>query len=387
MFSATLLVLIYLLTPAGVLFLCRKVKWLGTIGPVLILYILGVILGNIGWKPSGMASIQNTISTAMVPVAIPLMLFSCTFRKSETRSQVLAMVTGLVAVTATVIGGYLIFGKNIENGAKVGGMLAGVYTGGTINLASLKTMLGVPEGTFILLNSYDMMISFLYLTFLLAFGIRLFRRWLPNLTNKPVADSELKEIQNAIKEVNANPYKGLFSRAGLADLGIQLGFTALIVGISAGIGLLAGNGAFMTVFILMLTTLSIAASFLKVIKGRRYGYDVGMYFIYIFSMVVASMANLRSLNIAGGLNLLGYLTFVVFVSLFLQLLLSKIFKIDSDTTVISSVAFICSPPFVPMIAGGMRNKRVLASGLAIGVFGYAVGNYLGYLISLLLPLL
>ena len=138
---------------------------LDKIGPVLILYIVGIIFGNL-FHPSGMAGIQEVLSSATVPLAIPLMLFSCTFQRSKTRSQLLALLLGLAAVTLSVLAGYFLFGRNMEDGAKIGGMLTGVYTGGTINLASLKVMLDVPEETFILLNSFDMAISFLYLTFL-----------------------------------------------------------------------------------------------------------------------------------------------------------------------------------------------------------------------------
>ena len=63
------------------------------------------------------------------------------------------------------------------------------------------------------------------------------------------------------------------------------------------------------------------------------------------------------------------------------------FKIDADTMVIASVTFINSPPFVPMMAAAMKNRRVLVTGLMLGTIGYAVGNYLGFLISELLKLL
>jgi uncharacterized membrane protein len=376
--SNILVILFFLLAPAGVLWLCRRYPLLDKIGPVLILYIVGIIFGNI-FHPSGMAGIQDVLSSAMVPLAIPLMLFSCTFHKSSTRSQLLALLSGLFAVTAAVIGGYFLFGKNMSDGAQVGGMLTGVYTGGTINLASLKVMLDVPEETFILLNSFDMAVSFLYLTFLLSVGIRLFRNWLPVETNEyaSVTDVSAKE----------QPYKGLFTKQGLKDAGFLLVVDVLIIGISAGLGLLAGDGAFMTVLILSLTTLGIAASFWKPIKKRKYGYDIGMYCIYVFSVVVASMADLRSLSISGSLNMLGYLTFVIFCSLFIQVILAKLLMVDADTMTVSSVAYICSPPFVPMMAAAMKNRSVLAGGLAVGVVGYAAGNYLGFIMARLLGMM
>ena len=379
MIGNILLILFFLLAPAGVLWLCRRVPVLGKIGPVLLLYLIGIVVGNL-FHPRGMAQIQDVLSSAMVPLAIPLMLFSCTFRKSETRSQVLALLTGLLAVATAVVAGYFLFGKKMEDGAQVGGMLTGVYTGGTINLASLKVMLGVPEETFILLNSFDMAVSFLYLTFLLSVGIRLFRKWLPNETGEetlPVHESTGVE----------HPYRALFTRHGLRDAAVLLGIDILIIGVSAGLGLLAGDGAFMTVLILCLTTLGIAASFWKPVRQRKQGYDIGMYFIYIFSVVVASMADFRTLDIGGSLLMFCYLAFVIFGSLLLSLLLAKLFRVDADTMTVSSVAYICSPPFVPMMSAAMKNRRVLAGGLAVGVVGYAAGNYLGFLMAKLLEIL
>lgn len=376
----------FCLIPAGVLMLCRRYRFLGKIGPVLILYALGIIIGNIGLMPGQMPAVQEILSNAMVPLAIPLMLFGCTFKLSGARSQILAMVTGLISVTVAVTTGYLIFGNDIQEGAKVGGMLTGVYTGGTINLAALKTMLGVDEETYILINSYDILVSFLYLSFLLAIGIKLFRKFLPNETSG-FSKKDADEIQAEIEKENENPYKGLFTRSGMSQAGKMLGLTILIVGISAGTALLLPESMFMTIFILMLTTLGIAFSFIRKVRETKYSYDIGMYFIYIFCIVVASMADLSKLDLVGGMGLLGYLLVVVFGSLLLQVISAKIFRIDSDMMVISSVTFINSPPFVPMMAAAMKNKDVLIPGLTIGVIGYAAGNYLGFLMSQLLVLL
>ena len=376
----------FCLIPAGVLQLCRRFPLLGKIGPVLLLYGIGLIIGNIGLMPGQMPAVQELLSNAMVPLAIPLMLFSCTFKMSGARSQILALVTGIISVAVAVVIGYLIFGADIPEGAKVGGMLTGVYTGGTINLAALKTMLGVDDETYILINSYDILVSFLYLSFLLAVGIKLFRKFLPNTLGDFTAKDE-EAIKAQMEKDNANPYKGLFTRSGMAQAGKLLGITILIVGVSAGVALVLPDSMFMTIFILMLTTLGIAASFSRKIKKMNYSYDIGMYFIYIFCIVVASMADLSKLDFVGGLGLLGYLLVAVFGSLVLQVIFAKIFRIDSDMMVIASVTYINSPPFVPMMAAAMKNKDVLIPGLTIGVIGYAAGNYLGFLMSQLLNLL
>lgn len=381
-FNCIILILVFCTAPAGVLWLCKKVPFLGKIGPVLLLYILGVIIGNIGIRPEGMGTIQEILSSAMVPLAIPMMLFGCTFRFKEAKEQLKALLTGLAAVVMAVIAGYLIFGKNIEEGTKIGGMLTGVYSGGTINLAALKTMLGVKNETYILINSYDMLVSFLYLTFLLTVGIKLFRKFLP-FKQDAHASTDIRDLE---MESDGN-YRAMFTKEGIQNIGKILGITVLICAISGGVALICPEGSFMVVFILMLTTLGIGCSFIRPVHNLKHSYDLGMYFIYIFCIVVASMADLTSLDLAGGLNLMGYLLFAVFGSLAIQVILARIFRIDADTMVIASVTFINSPPFVPMMVAAMKNKSVLVTGLTLGIIGYAVGNYLGYLMSELLKLL
>ena len=354
-----------------------------------MLYFIGAIMANIGILPSkgpeseSLLKMQDLFTNVTIPLAIPLMLFCFTYKKSETRDQLLAMITGLAAVIIAVVAGYPIFGPHIPDGPRVAGMYTACLTGGTVNMAAVSKSLGSPDTQYALLNTYDMIVSFTYLVFIMAFGIRLARKFLPvktlNLSND---DNSIKE---ELKKAEENPYKGLFTtKKGWHDLLILLGVTLLVVGASAGIGIalskLIPGGSFMMFFILAITSISIAVSFIKPIHDLDYGNAIGMYLIYIFSIVVASMANVRALDFTGALWIIGFLFFMEIVSLTLQLLSAKIFKIDADTAVIASVTYINSPPFVPMIAASMKNSRVLMPGLSIGIIGYAVGNYLGVLI-------
>lgn len=387
------LIAIYLLAPAAVLHFCRKHSWAAKIGPILILYLIGIIVGNLGLvpflpealvNPSGKAGIQELLSSAMVPLAIPLLLYGCTFRRSDTRSQTLALLSGIVAVVVAVVLGFLIFRNGIEgvsgdSAAKIGGMLTGVYTGGTMNLAAIKTMLGVSDRTYVLLNSCDMIVSFLYMTMLLAFGIRLMRRILPYSSSAPEAILEEKLDSEDIKPQ-------LFSRLWWKQAAVLLGVTAVVIALSALVAFLMPEGWFMTVFILLLTTAGIAVSFIRRIRELKIAEDISMYCIYIFSIVVASMADFSTLDLSNSLSIIGYLSFVIFGSLILQTILARLLRIDADTIVICSTSFICSPPFVPMMAAAMKNRRVLIAGLSMGIIGYAIGNYLGLAVSRLLLL-
>jgi uncharacterized membrane protein len=64
-----------------------------------------------------------------------------------------------------------------------------------------------------------------------------------------------------------------------------------------------------------------------------------------------------------------------------------LFKIDRDTVMVTSAALVCSPPFVPAVAGALKNKEIVFSGITVGIIGYAIGNYLGLIMAELLKTL
>lgn len=386
---SVLVVLFYLLVPAGVVWLCRRFSAIGKVGAILVLYFLGIILANLFVFPfEGFAGklypLQDALTSVTIPLALPLILFACDFREWPVKKALGSLLIGLISVMAVATAGYFLFRTHLgEQAPSIAGMIVGVYTGGTPNLAAIKMMLGVDEGTYVLMNSFDMLVSFIFLVFLMAFGIRLFRKILP-VDAVPEADKCLPQVGRKLAQSEADMYRDIFTRRHFLPTLKALGLSILITGIGLGLSLLLTDGINMIVLILTLTTLAIAASFLPAVKKWEKSYDAGMYLVLIFSLVVASMVDIRSLDFREGLWLLAYIAFAIFGSLTLQVLLGRIFKVDADTTVITSVAMINSPLFVPMIADSMKNRRVILTGISIGIIGYAVGNYLGVLLAQML---
>ena len=378
--------LIFLLTPAGVVWLCRRFSWLEKLGPIMVLYAIGIILGNMPFVPDGIATLQDILPNVMIPLAIPMMLFGCTFTRKEMPLQIKIVTSGFLATCIAVIVGYLLFGSHIAEGAEVGGIITGMYTGGTLNAAALQAIFRINSETYILVNSYDIIISFIYFVFLFSFGIKMFRR-LYAQGESTLSQSDKEEIERQIEQSKQNPYRRLFTREGAKQLAKILGVTIVIVALSAATTLLFSDEWFMVVFILMLTTLGVASSFIKRVRALDMSNDIGMYLIYVFSITIASMADLSNLDLAGGINQLAFLVVAVFLALTLPALMCRMLRVDADSMIISSVAFINSPPFVPMASAAMRNKRALVTGLGAGIVGYAVGNHLGVLMSQLLSIL
>ena len=103
----------------------------------------------------------------------------------------------------------------------------------------------------------------------------------------------------------------------------------------------------------------------------------------MFCFVVASMASLDQLASVDW-SLAVFLFGTLAGSLLLHGLLCRIVGIDSDTFMVTSVAAVCSPPFVPMMARALGNPATILSGMTTGIIGYALGNYLGISLALLL---
>jgi len=384
MLAKIVLVLFYVFFPMAILYLCRKIPMVNKVGSVVIAYVFGLILGNIGVLPEGSEVIQNYLTVITIPLAIPLLLFSANVKSwfRMAGSTLLSLAGALIAVVFIVFSGYLLFRSgDLEYTWKVSGMLVGVYTGGTPNLASLKMMLNVSPDLYILTHTYDMILSSVYLLFLITLGKTVFSLFL-----KPFpAYREANNITMSQLD-GRDPYKGILKKHTLIPLAKAFGLSLLFFAFAGGISLLFPDRIQPVIVILLITTLGILFSLVPSINRTEKTFELGMYLILIFSLVVASMADFADFSAANS-HVFLYITYVVFGTLIVHVVLSYFFKVDTDTLMVTSAALICSPPFVPVIASAIRNKQVVISGLTVGILGYAIGNYLGYFVAQLLKLL
>ena len=376
-----LLIIFYFLAPILVLYLCHRFKALEKIGAVVVAYALGLLLANSGLIPEGGAEVQNLIISVTIPLAIPLMLFSTNVKEVSklARKSFISLILGIASVTLVIIVGYFSFRDEIPEAWKVGGLLVGVYTGGTPNLAALKMILDVDESLYLVTHSADLLVGVFYLMFLVSLGQRLFAKVLRPSVSEATAKTEQTTD-------TSDQYAELLKRINIPPLLKALLAAILVVGTSVAVSFLVPESMQMATIMLLITTLSLALSVTPKINATPRTFEFGMYFVLVFSIVVASMANVQILMTAA-LEVILYVTWVVFGSLVVQVILSKLFKIDTDTVIITSTALICSPPFVPVVAGALKNRQLIVPGLTIGIIGFALGNYLGFIMAQLLKMI
>ena len=396
MIAKLLIIVFYLLAPAGVLWACRRVKFLDKVGPVLTLYILGVVVANLHIVPESCHGIQKILQDVMIPLAIPMMLFGCNFKDFKAGVTAKAFVICLISTAAMVVAGFFLMGNKLGvDGPTIGATLSGQYTGGAGNFAAVNMMLGDKALTgekFALVSTCNLVVSFFYLMFLMGGGVKIARRIVHG--NKLAAHND---TINAAEYVDENPYKDFGKKQSIIQLLKVFGAAVAV----AVVSLLASNyfkegtvmfdllgGDFsMVALILILTTVSLLLTSFKQVRSWDKSFDAGMYLIYIFCLAMAMLADLSQLDWALGLWVLVYQAIIIFGSLALAVLLARPFKVDADSAVITSDTFVNSPICVPMIAATMKNKEAIMVGITNGLAGYAVGNYLGYIIYQLLTAL
>lgn len=381
------IIAVCLFTPLLILWLTWRFPALNKVGTIIIAYIIGCLLGLTGLIPDTpeVHKVQTDIATYTIPFAIPLLLFSSDL-KSWMRlapSFIKSTLFGILGCCIAIVIGFLICaGDDREAFASIGGMLTGLYTGGNANLASIKMALGVDDTTYIITSAYSTLLSAVYLFFVIIFGKRVLRLLLPDFPNEKVAPSGDVEMKNHDNEL----FYGLFRRNNLRTLAQALLLTVIIIAVGAGIALLCPKRMFQTVFILAISTLAIIASNFKRVRTMERTFEAGTYLILVFSIAVASQVTTGTLgNIDPHIFL--FITIATLGSLLMHVLLSALFRVDTDTTLATSISLICSPPFVPVVAGAVKNKTIIGPGIAVGLFGYAVGTYVGFLLAQLLLLI
>lgn len=396
MFS-TVIIIIFIAVPALIIATCRKIPFLNKLGVVMLCYLLGMIVGNLGLlpesfvtSPAGGDSPLSLLQSISICLGLPLVLFSLDIKGffRIAKKGLLCMLLACISAVAVTFVLHLVFRSRDPNSAQYAAGAVAVYTGGTVNFASIRNSIGVSNNDYIVFNTYDAVISVLYIFFLSTVGEKLFIKVfrLPAFLKVENGDQSLN---SSVMDESVNSYRGLLEKKNVPGLIVAFGLSVLIFGVSYGLNTLVSKidaGLGMTVMMLSITTISIGLSFIKKIREIKKSFQLGMYIIYVFCFSVAASADFRSL-LNFSVAIFCYVTISIVFGTLLHALLCKLFRIDVHTMIITSVSAICSSPFVPAMAASLGNSAIMVSGLVTGVVGYAVGNYLGSLVYYLYGLL
>jgi len=338
-------------------------RWLS---PVVMCYALGIALSNFRLFPldDGLSSRFTEIT---IVLAIPLLLYGANLRqwarhaRSTLASFGLCVLAGMAATSAAAWA----IGNRVEDAWRISGMLVGVYTGGTPNMQAIGLALGASQESIILLNAADVLIGGGYLLFLTSFAPRVYGAFLVPFQGQAALNSPEAPPGDAPGKINY--------RDSLAAILLTL----LILGFTFGAcQLVFGKLDNVAFIMLLLTTFSIMASFAPQVRRLESTFETGEYFLLMFCIALGMLADFSEILSQGpGIIIFSLLAFLGTVAL--HLLAAALFRIDRDTVLFTSVAALYGPAFIGQISSVTGNRLLIFSGIAMGLLGYAIGNYLG----------
>jgi len=420
-----IVIFLFVIAPIVIIYLESKYSLAKKIGAVLICYGLGILIGNVGILPAaseayhkllegavfipfakmneyleaGMVTkqdvtrnaigfVQDMFTNITILLSLPLILFSLDVKKwmSQARTAIESLLIGLFTVLLMIFIGWWMFKGSIPEIWKVSGLLVGVYTGGTPNMAAIKTALNVTQEVYILTHTYEMTLGAIYLVFIFSVGQKVFLWFLPAYKSKDHQqdpDNPSIEVPKMDLQEEFESYDGFFRKGIFLPVLAAFGLSVAILGVSFGISRLFSPEFANAAVVILVTSLGIALSFVPRIRQIKKTFQLGMYLILIFCVSVASMADVSKLADIS-INLFYYVGIAMFGSHILHAFIARFFKIDADTVIISGSALICSPPFVPVVASALKNREVILTGMFVGIAGYAIGNYLGVIVAYIL---
>jgi uncharacterized membrane protein len=354
------------------LFLSEKYTIAQKISPILIILFFSALLANLGVITTD-NPFYGDINSYAVPFAVTLILFHV--RLSDLKNAGLPMLVAfgigvLGSTIGSLLGGFILsaeFNSILPGeGWKIVGPYIGTYIGGSLNFFSLWTGLGIDNpNLFAAANAVD------NLTF---FPIFLFWILAPNYIAKYFKAGD-KWHQKDVEDFDEQKKTISFIPSHI----IGLTFSALLIMfLSKWI-----KAEFISEWmpnlptILIITTLALIAAQFKFVQKLQGSQTLGNLSFYLFFAAVGAMMDIpKAIELAPVLFL--FVIIVILIQVGLVLLVGKLFKLDIKVLAVAAVAAKLGPSSVIALTTAKNWNKLALPGIAAGLLGYAVGNYIGF---------
>lgn len=354
---------------------------LGKVGASMMAIIFGAILSNTGLVPVS-SPVYDAVLGPVTSVSIAWLLLSVNLRDLVKAGP---RMTGafIVAVVGTMIGAFvaaLLYSDRFpEDTWRIAGALTGTYSGGSVNFVSVGRELGLSGTLFAGLNAADAVVTGLWLGATLILPIWLTRFYAPVPGASPAArDTPDHDAPAADERSRHHPY---FVREGLSAVGIANLFAAglILVFISQWLhGLYPGIPA-----ILILTTLALALGHSPLYREAPGAMQLGSVGLHFFVVLIGILSRISEIA-AVGFEVFFFTLTVVGVHGIWVLGLGKLLRLDIGTLFVASQAAVGGPSSALAVAIAREWRHLVLPGVVMGLFGYAVGTYLGLGVAYLL---
>lgn len=379
----------------GIVFLStwldKKYKWARTLSPVILILTIGAIASNLGFIPAEISddfSLYRDIMGFTIPFAVCLVLFQV--QLADLRKAGLQMLCAFaIACTGVFIGavvGAVMLSEQLgPDSWKLAAPYTGTYTGGSLNFNALWHEFQVGDGAlFGAANAVDNLTLLPIFFFLLIVPERLLRffpiakRW-----NKSSGDI------HDVHQKHTDPPLNVYNLAALTFCALAVMLLSDLT--SLGLENLATKFAEESFLrsllsnipgILILTTYALVLAQFPKIAAMDGPHEIGNYAFYLFFAAIGATCNIGS-AIALGPVLFLYVSIIIVFGMTFLFGIGRLCKMDPRVLACAAMAAKAGPPTVLALVEVKGWKELALPGVAVGLLGYALGNYLGTLAAYL----
>lgn len=363
------------------IFLEQRYQWASTISGAIIALVGAMLLSNFKVIPTS-APVYDTVWDYIVPLSIPLLLFSSNILKIWKESRRLLFIF-LIASIGTMIGttvAFILLNHSVPYLSKIGAMMTGSYIGGGVNFAALSSKLKTPGEIVSSTVVADNSVMALYFLLLIAIPSIPFIK--KHFKTHYHSDYTPAEQQSFWQPKKIQLLDIAFSiAAAIAIVAISFKLSELIQHVVPQSNLLLTIlVSFFGDFYLLLTTLTLVivaiwGDFFEKLAGPS---EIGTFLIYIFFVVIGIPASFVTIVKTAPLLFIFVMIILIF-NLGLSLLLGKLLKFNIEEILLASNATAGGPTTAAALAIGKGWTDLVGPILIVGTLGYVIGNYAGTL--------
>lgn len=348
LFESSASMLAVILCMIALAFWLQKFKGFKTLGPALIVIILGIILVNLKIVP-GYCDVYGAISIYCIPISMSLYLLNVDLKKilQMSKQPLLSIASAVFSVSLVAVLFGVLLGGKINEGWKVAGMFVGTYTGGSSNLTAIATGLNASADTIAAANAADYVIGMptLILMFaapaILKNSKKFQKLWPYSFTDEELeGDGETKELMEA-------------EEWGIKDIAILLAIATSIVAVSTKLSEFFSADFASAGRILLISTLSIIVSQIPAVRKLKGAMNLGLFFGMMFLAVVGFSVDIRGF-LGSALNITLLCFCVILSSIILHLVITRLLKIKYEYVLLGIVGAIADGTTSALVASGAK---------------------------------
>ncbi len=353
-------------------------------GIALLVIVLGAVFANTGLLPSRANPTYDFIFEVVAPASLFLMLLNVNLAQLK-QTGLPILVLFLLGSLGTVFGVFtatlLIKDGPLFEGLypALSGMLAGTYTGGSINFNAVALHYRVMDQGLVYTSAVaaDNIVTTLWFFVTIAAPV-LLGRWIP-----------LRKLNKGLEKIPEAPSGTAEDEAShltIRTLSLWIGLSAFGLLLCHWLATYFRGKGWNVPEMILITTLALVLAQIPALHRQKGNMFLGSWGIYLFLAVVGAYCDFSALGAAGelALLLLGFIAITVLGHGLVVFLGCYFLRYDWDMAAIASQANIGGGTTAMALARNFGRDELILPAILIGSLGNALGTYLGFMVAGLL---